>query len=280
MVFIRMMAELTVLIILAGIPIYLFFTGELQRVSIITQTLLVVAGLVAAMIMPAYGFITYRVTIDDEGLRTIALFRKNFMSWQQITGLRLRAAFGWRRFVVLSEHEELSFPVWLNKVEELVEQIRERLPKGGRMIAVGGAKVYAQDAIGTAFTIFKLTAGIAFIFLFWMFFAYLQGHKASQIDALIILAACLVFTSAMLFRSYTILMMPRVVATDKDGVTLKSWFKSAQFSWDELKEIKTPLFFLPEGIVAKTSKSTFLIGNELDAFDELEDELRERTKAR
>lgn len=280
MVAVRVFAEVTMLCILIGLPIFLWFHGDLIKLSVITRSLFVVAGVVALLVLPAYGFITYRVAIDIDGLRTFALFRKHFMPWERVAGLRLRAAFGWRRYVVISDSDEISFPVWLNKIEELVEQIRARLPQGGRLVAVAGQKVFAQDRIGTAFQMFKLAAGIAFILLFWMFYAYMQWHKPvsgrpqDPADAMFILVTCLVFTAAMIFRSVTIVMMPRVVSTDQEGVSVQTWFKRTSFAWQDLKSVSQPLFFLPEGIVVKATNGKYLIGNELDAFDELEEELR------
>jgi hypothetical protein len=283
MVVIRMFAEITALAILASLPLVLWFSGQLAKISPITQALLVVAGIVAALILPAYGFVTLRVVVDVDGLRTISLFRKQHLPWGNMLALRLRSAFGWRRYVVVSEHEELSFPIWLNNVEQLVDQIRSRLPQGGRMIAVAGAKVFAEDNLGTAFQMFKLASGLLFIGLLWTFFFHLQTHHtpgatkpADPTDAIVILVACLIFTVAILIRSAIIVMMPRVVSTDQQGVTVQSWFRRAQFAWDELRTVQSPLFFLPEGLVVKTAKGNFLFGNQLDAFDELEEEMRSR----
>jgi len=148
------------------------------------------------------------------------------------------------------------------------------------MAAVSGAKVFAQDAFGAAVKIGGLIGGVAFIVLFWAFFAYLETHKTvgakppDPADAIIILVACLLFTAAMSFRSFKIVMMPQMVSTDSSGVTLKSWFGLQHFAWVDLKTIGPPLFFLPEGIVVKTTKGAYFIGNELDAFDELEEEMR------
>ncbi len=280
MVGIRMLAETTVLIILISLPIILWFTGQFSKMLLLTQILVAACALVAVILLSAYGFVTYKVVIDLDGLRAISLFRKQFMGWDEMLSLRLRTAFGWRRYVIVAEKDEVSFPVLLTNVDELVEQIRARLPRGGRMAAVSGAKVYAQDAFGATFRMVGLISGVAFIVLFWAFFAYLETHKTvgakppDPADAMIILAACVLFTAAMSFRSFKIVMMPQVVSTDSSGVTLQSWFGRRQFAWLELKTIQPPLFFLPEGIVVKTTKGSYFIGNELDAFDELEEEMR------
>jgi hypothetical protein len=282
MVLVRMFAEVSVFCFLVGLPIVLFFSGEFGKLPVLIRSLLVVAGGISLLILPVYGFIPFRVAVDVDGLRTIALFKQHHLRWDRITGLRLRTAFGWRRYVVIGEEDSISFPIWLNKVEELVDQIRAVLPQGGRMIAVAGTKTFAQDAVGTAFTIFKLSAGLIFVAIFWMFFVYLQGHKsvsgkpADPSDAMVILAACVLFTVAMLYRSYIILMMPRVVSSDSDGLTLQSWFKREIVPWADITGLAPPFFILPEGIVVKTKKAKHLIGNELDAFDELQDELAER----
>lgn len=282
MVGVRMLAETTVLIILISLPLILWFTGDLVKVTILTQALLFGSALVALLVLSAYGFVTYKVVVDLDGLQAISLFRKQFMGWDQMLSLRLKTAFGWRRYVIMAEHDEVSFPVLLNNVDELVEQIRARLPKGGRIAAVSGTKVFAQDAFGASCRVIGLIVGVAFIGLFWAFFAYLETHKTAgarppdPADAMIILVACMLFTAAMSFRSFKIVMMPQLVSIDSDGVTLQSWFGRRQFAWAELKTIQPPLFFLPEGIVVKTTTASYLIGNELDAFDELEEELRGR----
>lgn len=282
MVFVRMFAEISVFCVLVVLPLILLANGEFTKLPALIKSLLVVAGVIAALILPIYGLITYRVTVDTDGLRTIALFRKQFIRWEQITGLRLRTAFGWRRYVVISEHEDLSFPVWLTNINQLVEQIRAALPHGGRMIAVDGAKVFAQDRIGMAFTVFKLCIGLVFIFVFWMFYADLQTHRsknADPSDAMVILAGCVIFTAVMLWRSFVIVMMPRMVSTDAGGITFRTWFKRAMVPWSDVTALAQPFFLLPEGIVIKMKEGELLIGNELDAFDELQDELRDRVPA-
>lgn len=279
MVLVRMLAEVTALLILVALPIVLFINGQFSKIATLTQSLLVVAAVVAALIIPAYGFITYRVAVDIDGIRTISVFRRQFMPWGGVTGLRLRSAFGWRRYVVVSESEELSFPIWLNNISELVDQIRAQLPQGGRMVATGGAKIFAHDNVGTCFQLFKLLLGFVFIGLFWAFFAYLQTakKKADPSDAAVILIASILITVAILVRSLVIVMMPRVVSTNSRGITLKSFFNQLELTWDDVKAVSAPFFLLPEGVVLKTSKGKVLIGNELDAFDELEEELRART---
>jgi hypothetical protein len=279
MVFIRMFAEVSVFCVLVAAPVIVLVNGQFSKLPGLIQSLLVVAAIVAALILPVYGFITYRVSVDVDGLRTIALFRQQFIRWDQISGLRLRTAFGWRRYVVIAHDESVSFPIWLTNIDQLVEQVRAVLPQGGRIVAVAGAKVFAQDAIGAAFTIFKLCLGIGFIFVFWTFYVYLQSHRskhADPSDALVILAGCSIFTAVMLWRSYVIVMMPRMVSTDADGITFQTWFKRALLPWSEITALAPPFFLLPEGIVVKSKKGQLLIGNELDAFDELQDELRER----
>jgi len=283
MVLVRMLAEVTVFSLLVALPIFLLAHGDFGKLPILIKSLLVVAAIASACVLPVYGFITFRVSVDVDGLRTISLFKQQLMRWDRVSGLRLRTAFGWRRYVVIAEDESVSFPIWLTNIDELVEQIRRVLPDGGRMVAVAGAKIFAQDAIGTAFTIFKLTVGIMFIGVFWTFFAYLQSHKSKHSDpsdAFVILAGCLIFTGLMLWRSYVIVMMPRVVSADESGITMQTWFKREVLSWSDLTGLSAPFFILPEGIVLNSKKGKFLIGNELDAFDELQDELRERIPAK
>lgn len=278
MVLLRMLAELTVLGILIALPIVLWLVGIFAKLSFISQALLVVAAAVAAMVAPAYGFITTNVSIDVYGFYARSLFRKQFILWRDVEGLRLRSAFGWRRYVLVgATNEEISFPVWVHEIEDLVDKIRSQIPEGGRMVAVSGVRVYAQDRTATLFQISKLLIGLGFVVVFWIFYASLQARKhADPSDAWIILGATVIFTCAMLYRSYVIVMMPRVVSTDETGLIVQTWFKRAQLSWSELKAITLPLFFLPEGIVIKTEKGKYLIGNQLDAFDELQDELKDK----
>lgn len=281
MVFVRMFAEITVFASFIGLPIYLFLTQQFAKLPPLIQALLVVAAVISSLVLPVYGFITYKVSVDIDGLRTIALFRRQLIAWNHISGLRLRAAFGWRRYVVIAGDESVSFPIWLVNIDELVEQIRAVLPQGGRMLPVAGAKVFAQDGLGNAFTLFKIALSLIFVAIFWMFFAYLEFHKskhADPSDAGVILAGCLIFTAIMLWRSYAIALMPRMVSTDEDGITYRTWFKKQQtLPWSEVAAVVPPFFLLPEGIVVKTKgRRQLFIGNDLDAFDELQDELRER----
>src|SRR5215470_610973 len=113
MVIVRILAELTVLIVLVSLPFAFTSVGKFAALPPGGKVLLIALSVLSALLLPFYGFITFLVRLDDAGLCFRSLFRKQVCKWSDIKGLSRRATFGWLRYVVEVEGGDVTFPVWL-----------------------------------------------------------------------------------------------------------------------------------------------------------------------
>src|SRR5262249_13779592 len=120
MVLARLLAEVTVLVILLLLPGGLWIAGKLGGFPPYGKLLLFALSGVALLALPCYGFLTVAVQVCEQGLTTIALFRRRFVEWWKIKGLRFRSSGFQRRYVVSYDGGELTFPAWLDNQKELV----------------------------------------------------------------------------------------------------------------------------------------------------------------
>lgn len=293
MVAARLCAEVTVLLLLIALPIVLMTRGDFMQIPLVMRTLTVLMGVVALVVLPAYGFVTYKVTVGNDNLITASVFRKQMAAWSDIKTVTLESTWGARRFVVKTDGEELTFPIWLNNIKQLTEQIRGRLPnrgKSGGTGTPGAPKVYHESLPATVLQIGKLFGGIFFIGLFWTFFysmmhegavahAHHMRHGVDPGDKFFILMCCIILTIIMILRCVLLALLPKKITVDGATISLSTWFFQRSFAWSDIKSMTMPFFFIPECFVVRTTKGFFLLGDQLDAFDELEEEISKHTSA-
>lgn len=274
MVAARLFAEITVLTLLVFLPLGLWLHGDFSKISPITQGLIIAMTVVSLVVLPAYGFITFQVSCDNEGLRAISLFRKQMARWHEIEEIKLKTSWGVRRYVVKCGEGEVTFPVWLHNIQQLTEAIRSRLPNGG-LPAFASARTFVLDLPSLLIQFAKTIGAMLFVGLFWLFFAQTGsgGKKLDPTDSMFILGACILFTLFLAARAVFVIMMPRRVQTDPEGISLSNIFFNRQLKWNEVKAVAQPLFFLPEGLLLKTARGPVFIGDQIEAFDELHEEL-------
>jgi hypothetical protein len=278
MVAVRLAAEVTALLLLICVPLFSLLHGDLRHASAITRSLCIGMAVVSAMVLPAYGFITYKVQVTDNDLRTFSVFKKQFAIWSDMTTLQLRTSWGWRRYVVETVNGELTFTTWMNELPRLCETIRSRLPNGGSAGIGGGGpgnRVFNLAPSALVIQGLNVLASVAFIAICWLFFANLQGHSShiTQGDRVVILVACLIFTSVLMARIIFYVWAPRRVISDDAGLQVRGFFAEHTYPWSQIKSVHQAMFLLPEGLLIKTERGPFIIGDQLDAFDELQDEL-------
>src|SRR4029453_5635171 len=200
MVLARLMAEVTVLVILLLLPGGLWIAGKLAELPVYGKCLLLVLSGVALLTLPCYGFLTAAVQASDQGLTTIALFRKRFVEWWTMKGLRFRSSGFLRRYVISYEGGELNFPAWLDNQKELVDLIRSRLPQ--EAATESRLRIYKQDAIGFAYQILRVLLGATFIIVFWFFYLQVGTAKTTNAaDSALLLAVCMAVTALVGWRS-------------------------------------------------------------------------------
>lgn len=293
MVLARILAEASVLTVLLVLPVVLLLLGKFQALPLTYKFIFVVLCLVACALLPVYGFITYQVRVTETTISADALFRKQSLELSRITGLARRSNFNFVRYVVDFDGGELTFPIWLKGLDELVGIIREHLPvaAAGRRSALG--RSFSQDPISVIFQFLQVVLSLVFIGVVWCFTyamrsgsglsrqpqsGFVQGSAPVDLALLVIFALCV--TAIMLYRAYMVLLMPLKIRLSESELRFDTIFGVKTVDIAALKSVAPPLPLLPEGYVIKTSKGSFLVGNGLDAADELEEALKERIGAK
>ncbi len=277
LVLVRLLAEATVLLILIFLPVCTVFVPRLQHLPLIPHLAIYTLAVIAAGVAPFYGLIAWRVKLDDRGVTAVSAFRRQFVAWEKIERLSFRVTLSWRRYVVGYEGGELTFPIWLAGLKELVQTIRDRLPAGARMGGASGPRLFRRDLFGVASQFFQVAIGVLFIAVFWYFFATIAGaQSASRTDCSLVLAGCILVTVLVGWRSLVIAFMPRSLEVAGDGLVVRTCFFTRRFTWSQVKGLRPSFFVLPEGLMLKTAGGSFLLTDELEAVDELEQAIRDR----
>jgi hypothetical protein len=279
MVAARMCAEASVFAILLALPLVLVVLGKFWAMSWTYKLIVSVLGLIGLVMLPVYGFITFKVTLTDDELTTHSVFRRHSCSIADISGLSRRSNWNWIRYVVQFQGGELTFPIWLKNCEELVELIRQRIPSGvaGKKSLLG--RKFKQDPVSLVFQVAQSVAGLVFIGVVW-FFAISLYHSGSAgisaADEALVAAFAVIISAILLWRSLVVALMPRSIELGADALTVQTFFFERKVSWDDVSAIKEPFPLLPEGFMLHTKKGSYLVGNGMDSADELSDGIKER----
>ncbi|MBX9695146.1 MAG: PH domain-containing protein [Cyanobacteria bacterium] len=272
MVIARILAEATVCLILAILPVLLLVIGQLAKLSITIKVVLFSLSVIGALFLPAYGFVTWLVEVRPEGLSTHSLFRQQRCRWADVKKITRRSNWNWLRYVVEHKGGELTFPVWLRDCDQLVATVRKHLDKGGGRIGAVQSmfRAFSQDPISIIFQLLQTAAGIGTVVVFWFFFAEIgKQSTTNSSDTLFVLAFCVIITGLCIWRSVTVALMPRAVQLTPTELIIKTFFFSRQIAWDKVKSITPSMPIMPEGFTIKTTRGSFLIGNGMDSMDEL-----------
>jgi len=277
MVAARLGAEATVFVILLALPLILLILGKLLALTPALKLIVAVLGLCGLVMMPVYGFITFKVTITADELTTHCLFSKHRCLLSKIKGLTRRSNWNWIRYVVEFEGGDLNFPIWLKKCDELVDFIRERIPAGGGGKRSVFGRQFKQDPVSLFFQVGQTAAGLVFIGVIW-FFAISLYHSGSAgitvADEMLVIAFAAVISAVLLWRTFVVALMPKKIELRGDELSLYTFFFEKKLPWAEIKAVKEPFPLLPEGFMLHTKKGSFLIGNGMDSADELADAIK------
>jgi hypothetical protein len=282
MVLVRLLAEATALLILLVLPIILLIHGDFAHMSLTTRIIVCVLSVVSLLVLPFYTTIAHKVKLDEEGVSTYSLVTSQHAEWAEISALKLKASWGWRRYVVSADRGDLTVPVWMTNLPELVASIRQKLPNRGFGGPVAAQRIFHQDAVSLIIQSVKSLAALLFLGVFWAFAYSLRpgattaAQKTDTTDFLIVVAACVVVSSVVLLRVYLTSTMPRRVELQNDGLLVQTLFYKFKLPWNAIARISAPWFFLPDGLLVRSKGNFFLIGDQLEAFDELHEALVER----
>ncbi len=277
MVLIRLLAEITVLILLLLLPAVMLAVPTFSKLPLAPRLAVYVVALLALGMLPFYGFVSWRVRVNQDGIATDALFKRRFAHWHELEKLRYKATLGWRRYVVSFAGGELAFPVWFADLKELVQLIRDQLPAGGDARCQPANRTYKQDLFGLVVQFGQVVLGLLFISVFWFFFATVgSGKTLSVADYSLVLFGCSVATIYIGWRSWVIALMPRALELTESELIVKTCFFERRFKWHQVKSVGPSFFMLPEGLMLKTAGGQFLLTEELDSVDELEAAVRDK----
>lgn len=274
MALLRLLSEVALWVILIGIPPALLLLGRMQTLPFAGKVVFSAMAVIALVLLPFYGFVTYQVRTDQQGITSTALFVKHFCAWEKVRSLARRSTWTWLRYVVEFEGGELSFPVMLKNCDALVDEIRAHLPQGAP--SHNPFRVFRIDGAAMILQVLQALYGLIFIAITWSFFAALTHSNNSNLsDTSMILAFCLVATGILLWRTVMVLLMPRSVQVKPDELVVSTYFFEKNVPWDAVLTVKQPSPFLPEGFILKTKSGSFLVGSHINSADELQETIKQ-----
>lgn len=275
MVLAKLLAEMTVLVVLLCLPILVIFGGQLPFLSLPLQGLSYALSIVAFLALPCYLTMTWCVIVDKDGLSTFALCKRQHLPWPALEDLRLKTNLFGRQYVVQSNQGELTFPIWLENQKELLDCIRSYLPPGRAKSK--GVLVFRQATSYLVAQFLKVVLSWVFVVVFWVFYAYSHvSGKANQGDLILLFGVGLCATGIFAWRAWVVLLMPRYVELGEAEITVGTCFFKRQIPWAKSMSITPSNFLLPEGMIFKTASGTYLIANDSDGADELLEAIQEK----
>ncbi len=277
MVLVRIMAEVAALVIVAILPAVFLCLGKFQILPLPWKIAMSIMAAGAATIVPFYGFVTWKVRTDDEGLTAVTAFKRKSIAWREVRALVKRSTWNFPRYVVEGSNEEASFPVWLDNLNELLERIKEHLPAGSA--SFNPYRMFKQDPVILGMHMAQSAAGLLFLGVLWFFYVETL-KKGNQSDSVMVLIFCLIATGILVWRTAMILLMPLSVEVKLEFAVIKTCFFTVALPWEKILSVKPTMPLLPEGFMIKTKKGWYLIGNGMDRSDELESALADKISDR
>ncbi len=277
MALVRILAEVAALIIVALLPILFLCLGKFQILPLPWKIAFSVMAVGALAIVPLYGFVTWKVRTDEEGLTTVTAFKRKTIAWRDLRALVKRSNWNFPRYVVEASTGEASFPVLLDSLGELLERIKEHLPAGSA--SFNPYRKFKQDAVLLAVHMAQSAAGVVFLAVMWFFYAA-SLKKGNQSDSVLLLVFCAVASAILLWRTFMILLMPLSVEVKLEFVVIRTCFFTVALPWEKIISVKQAMPLLPEGFIIKSKKGSYLIGNGMDRSDELQQALADKLSER
>ncbi|MBC7998867.1 MAG: hypothetical protein IAF58_13035, partial [Leptolyngbya sp.] len=122
MVMVRILAEVTALVIVALLPLIFFLMGKFAMLPIGWKVAFAFMSVGSILIIPFYGFVTWKIKTDEDGITAVTAFKQQIIAWSDLRALVRRSTWNFPRYVVESASQELSFPVWLESMPDLLEE--------------------------------------------------------------------------------------------------------------------------------------------------------------
>jgi hypothetical protein len=275
MVIARVFAELTVLVLLVGLPILLWSTGRMAILPMAGKAVIFTLSGIALCVMPWFGFVTYQVDASETGLVALSLFKKQSCRWQQIRGLSRRCSNNILRYVVeLDDKSEFTFPVLLKHCEALVEEIRRHLPAGSGA-PKSPFRLFRHDPLAMGVQFLQAFGCLFFMVVIWVFCSNTMRTMHNS-DAYAVLAFSVICTAALGWRCFVVALMAKTVELTRDAIVVSTLFFQKSYAWTEIKSVDVPFPLLPEGFILNTKRFSYLISTGMDSGDELQEAIKGR----
>lgn len=281
MVLARGLAELSVLVILILLPPGLLLANQFFNLHIIVRVALCILAPLSLIGVWGVGQIPFKLILDNSALSTVALLRRERVEWEKMLTLRQGSKIGFRRYQIKHADGELSFPCMFGKADQLLEEIRARLPNRGRSIT-GDAQVFRLPLIGFIFELGKLLLQAIFSILFFcFFFSQLKSGSSSKEDLLIVAVAAVAFVASVVWKIVQTFRFPHEIESSPLGLQLKPILgnkEGSRLSWNEIRDLRAAGVLYPDGVFISAGKRNYLLSSGLDGFDELCEEIKQHVK--
>lgn len=273
---IRVISEIAALIIVICLPFVLLASGVFATLDLVVKLAVVLVACFAFLLLPAYGFVTWQISINETGITGWSLVKHRKINWGDLKKLTRKSNFNWQRFVLEYEGGDLTFPLWFERCDELVAEIRNHLPADFSP-GMQGDRVFKQDTISYLMQISQVCFGLMLAATATYFCVHLLSQgKTSLWDSLLVLVFALLLGLGMFFRSIVVALMPRKIILTNDDLELETIFFRKKIVWNNIVELKASNPLLPEGFMLDTKEGSFLIGTGFDALDEFVRAVKEK----
>lgn len=272
----RVFSEVMALIIFLCMPFILLFANLMAELDLVVKAAVILGSVFSFLMLPAYGFVTWQITVTETGIIGWSLIKRRELSFDKLIKLTRKSNFNWQRYVLTYDSGDITFPLWFERLDELIKSIREHLPvdlsPGG-----GGPRLFRQDTISFFMQFSQVAFGLVLTGVATYFAAYyFSSNKVSELDGLLIMVFVLVLGLSMFYRAIVVMLMPFRILLVETGLELSTIFFKKRIEFNSLQQLTASSPFLPEGFMLETTSGSYLIGSGFDSLDELVEQLRLR----
>lgn len=270
----RVFSEILALIIFLCLPFILLIANLMAELDLVVKIAVILGSVFSFLMLPAYGFITWQITVTETGIIGWSLIKRRQLNFNQLLKLTRKSNFNWQRFVLTYDSGDITFPLWFERLDDLIKKIREHLPVD-LSSGVSGPRLFRQDTISFFMQFAQVVFGLMLTGVATYFAAYyFSSNRVSELDGLLIMVFVLVLGLSMFYRVIVVMLMPFKIQLAENGIELTTLFFKKQIDFESLETLTASSPFLPEGFMLETDVGSFLIGGGFDSLDELVEELR------
>lgn len=276
MAMVRVFSEVLALIVFLCLPFILLIANLMADLDLVVKAAVILGSVFSFLMLPAYGFITWQITVTETGIIGWSLIKRRELSFDKLTKLTRKSNFNWQRYVLTYDSGDITFPLWFERLDDLIKQIRENLPVDFSADDKG-PRLFRQDTISFLMLFSQVIFGLVLTGVSTCFAAfYFSSNKVSELDGLLIMIFVLVLGLSMFYRAIVVLLMPFRILLEETGLELSTIFFKKRIEFNSLQKLTASSPFLPEGFMLETTTGSYLIGSGFDSLDELVEQLRLR----